>query len=388
MGSRSNKQYKVNYPSEKLKEQAKLIENEIIKCKDLFYRNIEIDYYGKNYVHTLTNVKEETVEKIDVEIIKHNIDSDHYQEKNEDKILEDDVETKNIIFIHGFMGMSLLFHETMAAILEENDNDKVKLKLYAIDLLGMAHSSRPEVSFKTVDEWIMFYVDFINIFAEKIKADKFYLVAHSMGAVFANYYTITFSEKVLGLTLLSPLGIIEEKNNELSNSLSDRMKSGLRWASFLWGFKFTLQSGYKVPYISGKISKGIKKRYRTTDEINDAFGRYTEVYLQYPKDCDEVIYYIFQKPLPRTARPVENILEEKILKKVSVDFFYGENDWMEKIGAERLMKNYENRTEDEQINYKRLSLNIITKGLHTFQIEQGVQLARKFVELALVVNEC
>jgi hypothetical protein len=86
--------------------------------------------------------------------------------------------------------------------------------------------------------------------------------------------------------------------------------------------------------------------------------------LQYPKDLDTAIYYIFRNPIPTVKVPLEDRLFEEI-KTFSVDIYFGEQDWMDQIGSVRLC----------QKDNQRFKMFMVSNSGHNFNLEQSEELA-------------
>ena len=61
------------------------------------------------------------------------------------------------------------------------------------------------------------------------------------------------------------------------------------------------------------------------------------MHFEYPPDVETCIYYLYKYPIPTPIKPLEDLIIEKIPEKQIV-FIFGENDWMDKFGSERLHK--------------------------------------------------
>ena len=347
MGSSNDKEVKVLEHQENLVKLRKEIEGKFLDRYEgnLVYKDIELDYYGKNFCHVLC--------------------------LNENFI---DPRKPNILLIHGFQGTSISFNFMMNELKEYGN-------LYSIDLLGMANSSRPQVHdlFKNASEWIEFYVGFIEKVVESLKFDKFYLIGHSLGGLLSGWYSVKNPEKVIKLTLFSPAGTTDflKKNNDGTiTEIKDHLQFGRTFAytilNLIFKLKITFQDIYCIKIFNSWIKKGIIKRYRHIGvEENDIYGQLTEQIAQLPKDLDKMIFFVISNPVPSATLPLEDKFEKLVSENnFKIDYYYGENDWMEYLGAQRLHQKFASN----------INFIIVTNSGHTFQIESPIKAAKLFLE--------
>ena len=115
--------------SQSTEEKARLLEKQLLSAseldleKELQILDIEIDYLGKNYIHTLKCVS------------------------NTGKIL---------VMLHGYGGSSVFYYKMLKQLSRFYD-------IYCIDLLGMGLSSRPEFKCETTEETIYFFLESMNL---------------------------------------------------------------------------------------------------------------------------------------------------------------------------------------------------------------------------------
>ncbi|KFK26003.1 hypothetical protein AALP_AA8G190200 [Arabis alpina] len=111
---------------------------------------------------------------------------------------EDSVQepSENVIFIHGFMGSSYFWTETVFEHIKED-----RFRLFAIDLLGFGQSPKPIDSFYTLRD----HVETIERSVIKpYQLDSFHVVAHSMGCLIALALAAKHSTIVKSVTLVAP----------------------------------------------------------------------------------------------------------------------------------------------------------------------------------------
>ena len=280
--------------------------------ESLCYENIPISFNNENniYLHTLIYGLKE---------LKENANTNK----------------KIIIMLHGFQGNSLNYYKIIPYIYE-------KYICICPDIIGMGVSSRVQVEFTSTEQCIDFFVESLEAFRVSLEKNynlkkKFVLCGHSLGGYFAVNYAIKYPQKVESLVLMSPTGIsdIETYGGNIFENMSIPLSLSMRASSSLWKSKTTVQDYSQVFIVKNIINYSLRKRYDISKEENDILGEITELTLQYPKDLDSAIYFIFKHPFPTPVIPLEDLIKEKI-PDMNIIFIYGENDWMDNAGAKRL----------------------------------------------------
>ena len=279
--------------------------------KSIFYENIKIDFQGENtYLHTLFYGLKELMEN-------------------------PDTEKKVLIMIHGYQGNSLNFYKIIPYIYQ-------KYICICPDIIGMGLSSRINIEFTTNEQCVDFFVESIEAFRLSLEKNynlkkKFILCGHSLGGYFVTSYAFKYPQYIDSLFLMSPTGItdVEKYGGSIFENMGYAMSLSMRSISPLWKSKYTVQDISQKFFIKSLINYSLKKRYDICQEENDILGEITEITLQYPKDLDTAIYFIFKHPFPTPVVPLEDIIKEKI-PDMNIIFCYGELDWMDNSGAKRL----------------------------------------------------
>jgi abhydrolase domain-containing protein 5 len=321
-------------PDADIKKRAYEIEREILKDsglildKELWVEDIYIDYYGKNYLHTLR--------------------CGHPEQKIQN----------NLVIIHGYQGSSITFHKLFKHFYP-------KYNIYCPDVIGMALSSRPVVNFKSTEEWLEFFIGSIEKWRQEIGIEKFHLIGHSLGGYLSSLYALKYPERIVKLTLLSPAGITDVSKG---GSTQENMPFGKKLGFFLlgpfWNLKMTMKGMYDNPMSRVIMKPALRKRYEVSKHESELLAKLTEYALQYPKDLDTAIYYIFKNPIPTVRFPLEDRLFNEV-KNFKVDIYFGEIDWMDQIGSIRLCE----RDKD------RFKLFMVSKSGHNFNLEKSEELA-------------
>ena len=277
----------------------------------LYYENIPISFNNENlYLHTLVYGLKE---------LKENPNT----------------HKKVIIMLHGYQGNSLNFYKIIPYIYQ-------KFICICPDIIGMGISSRVNIEFTSNEQCINFFVESINAFIFSLEKNynlknKFILCGHSLGGYLAVNYALKYKDKIESLFLMSPTGItdVEKYGGSIFENMNMSMSLGMKASSSLWKSKSTVQDYSQVFLVKNIINYSLKKRYDISKEENELMGEITKITLQYPKDLDSAIYFIFKYPFPTPVVPLEDLIKEK-LSGINIIFCYGETDWMDNSGEKRL----------------------------------------------------
>jgi cardiolipin-specific phospholipase len=331
--------FKVKYPKPEIKNQIYALELKLMNYTDLIFKeqyyidDIYIEYFGTNYIHTIYSL--------------HN----------------DNIPRDKIVLIHGYGGTASYFYGMMKYLYKDFD-------FYALDLLGMGLSSRPQINLKTASEYINFFIDSIELWRKTMNIEKFYLVGHSLGGFISGYYSLKYPQHIQRLALLSPAGITNTNlGDNVSNNMNNNMKAHAKVLHCIWDCKLTVKDFYRVLCFRQLARKALKNDYDIPVEEKELVNKIIYETVKYPKDLTDVIYYLFRPPLPTAVKP----LEYSFLFNVSdykIDFYFGENDWMDMKGSKRLVEK----------NSSRFSLSIINDTGHHFPVEKPKEMCNKLIE--------
>ena len=318
-----------------IKQQAYQIEKQLLQThvrpltpNDMYYKDIPINFHGSNnYIHTL-------------------ICGDNRADK------------EVIVMLHGFQGNSLSFYKIMPLIHD-------KFTSYAPDMIGMGLSSRPKVEFNSAFMCYEYFIESLEAWRKALRIEQFYLCGHSMGGFFAAVYALKYPQHVKDLILFAPTCVTDtEKGGDIHQNVWWPQKVGFKLIAPFWHYQPRLQDISQHVLLKGLFNKALRIRYAISEEESELLGKITELTMKYPKDTDQCIYYIFKHPFPSAQFPLEKDLEEQLLDK-RILFVYGEKDWMEKLGAERLCSKQP----------QRCLMFTISKYGHTFPLENPQEVA-------------
>lgn len=294
---------------------------------EIYYKDISIDFHGNNYLHTLMCGHARPGKDI-------------------------------IVCLHGYQGNSLTFYKLMPLLYDNYTT-------YAPDIIGMGLSSRPKVEFTSTEMCNDYFIESLEAWRKVMNIDKFYMCGHSLGGYFALIYALRFPEHIKDIILMAPTCISDvSKGGDIHHTVWWPQKIGFRLVSPLWSFQPRLQDLVNNKLLTGIFNMVLRKRYDISPEESEYTGLITELTMKYPKDTDQCIYYIFKHPFPSPQKPLEGDLENKLLDKHFL-VMYGEKDWMERVGIERLAKKYP----------ERFDLFTVSKYGHTFPMENPSEVA-------------
>ncbi|WZZ90955.1 hypothetical protein YC2023_119534 [Brassica napus] len=148
---------------------------------------------------------------------------------------EDSVQepSENVIFIHGFMGSSYFWTETVFEHVKED-----RYRLFAVDLLGFGESPKPRDSLYTLRD----HVERIEkSVIEPYQLGSFHVVAHSMGCLIALALAAKHSTIVKSVTLVAPPYF----PSSLEESVLTRIAGKRLWPPLAFG---TAVMSWEIPW--------------------------------------------------------------------------------------------------------------------------------------------
>jgi pimeloyl-ACP methyl ester carboxylesterase len=232
------------------------------------------------------------------------------------------------------------------------------------DTIGMGLSARPQIKFTSPiqceDYFIGIYHLFIKslFFENRFKIKKeYYLCGHSLGGFIASRYMLLYPQGIKKALLLSPAGITDY--NIPGTSLYQHTGccfycSAVCCPTFVWPCRLRVQSLYNCCVCHNCIINAygvmglnldeseIKKNKDGSDftvdyqKLSEIIKKITIISLDYPRDLYRCAYYLFKAPPPAAFYPIERKIMYQ--NKIPIIFCFGENDWMDRVGAYRLSK--------------------------------------------------
>lgn len=112
-----------------------------------------------------------------------------------------------MVLVHGYGGGGAIFYKLLKDLASY-------FHVYAVDLLGMGSSGRPQFPLKQASQNTEiaenFFIDSLKQWKEKIGIKgKYYLAGHSLGGYICSLYTMKYPDEIEKLILISPAGIPE-----------------------------------------------------------------------------------------------------------------------------------------------------------------------------------
>ncbi|SMN17965.1 similar to Saccharomyces cerevisiae YGR110W CLD1 Mitochondrial cardiolipin-specific phospholipase [Maudiozyma saulgeensis] len=275
---------------------------------------------------------------------------------------------KHLIFIHGY-GAGLGFFIKNLEHLSSVNNEWC---IHAIDLPGFGFSSRPKFPFQygkinssEVNTW--FHARIYKWFEKRSLLERpqsNLIVAHSLGAYLMAHYANKYPTHFKKLVMCSPAGVCHSKN-----IIQDKLNKNIQkhanlnppwWYSALWDMNFSPFSliRHSGP-LGSKITSGWSykrfKKYPLQDLNQSSLSekqfellhRYTYNIFNRPGSGEYLLPFVLGcGGVPRDALEdtiFKNVNDTRLFKaKCDWVWMYGENDWMNKDGAQTISYNMNN----------------------------------------------
>ena len=222
----------------------------------------------------------------------------------------------DLVFVHGLTGTSIFFYKCFKSLSKY-------ARIIALDLPGMGFSNRVKINTDkfSFEEAQNFFLDRINIALEKINVEKFHFISHSFGGYMSSLYSIKFPQKVLSLTLLSPIGITSSYIEYFSTPTEEFMQK------MMYMLNLTPTEGFKsIPFFY-KIMDNLlnhKLRHLGNKEEQNIFKEIIH-YIYSKESTSEYFIFKFFNVSIQPFKPIIYFYE--VLKDIKIDFIYGDNDW-------------------------------------------------------------
>ena len=261
----------------------------------------------------------------------------------------------NFFLIHGFLSSGLHFLCLIPYLIK-------RYNIFIPDTIGMGLSSRPKIKFTSAIQCEEYFIGIYHLiiksifFKGKFNIKKeYYLCGHSLGGFFASRYMLKYPIGIKKVLLLSPAGITDYRipGTPVNNHRSLSMQCvSIFCPTVFWPCRIRVQSLYRCCICHNCIRNYYKTYYFDFDEteikknpdgsdfkidkekISLILGKLSILSLDYPDDLYGCAFYLFGIPPPAAFLPIELTLMAK--NNFQIIFVFGENDWMERIGAYRL----------------------------------------------------
>ncbi|KAL5033104.1 hypothetical protein BDV3_000120 [Batrachochytrium dendrobatidis] len=239
-----------------------------------------------------------------------------------------DAPVKNLVLTHGYgagLGFFYKSYPTFSQI--------PGYRVFAIDWLGMANSSRPPfptmskqlTEAETVAATEAFFIDSLEEWRIKMGLEKIVLMGHSMGGYLSSAYALKYPDRVEKLLLVSPVGVPVQPPKE---EVKPRTGIFFTLARNMWQMNITPMSIIRTfgPWGPSLVKTYTSRRFENMDSA--------EVSL-----IESYIYHISAQPgsgefaLARLLSPgawAFSPLHNRLCGlKMPVTFIYGNVDWMD-----------------------------------------------------------
>lgn len=236
-----------------------------------------------------------------------------------------------LVMIHGFaagIGCWILNLDKLSSTLDR--------RIYAIDVLGFARSSRP--SFDLSEDVEAQFVQSIERWREVQGIDKFILLGHSFGGYLSANYALRYPERVPHVILADPWGVQDRQ-------LSSNNRPSYRFPIWVRGINriFQIFSPLAVLRATGPYGPRLVHRFRgdLKEKFRPILGDNCSWFLDYIYHCNaqkptgELAFKSLTLPYGWPKNPLIHrlvVLDES----VSMTFIYGARSFIERAPGEFL----------------------------------------------------
>ena len=294
-----------------------------------------------------------------------------------------DPNKETFLLIHGFLSSNLHFLGILPYLVK-------RYNVFIPDTIGMGLSARPQIEFTDPIQCEQYFISIYHVFIKSIFFEgrfnikkSYYLCGHSLGGFLASRYMLAYPSEMKKVLLLSPAGITDYNipgTDFFSNNSCCFYCAAVCCPTCVWPCRLRVQNLYNCCICHNCIKNHYGIMGLNVDEseipnnrdgtkfnvdyhkLSEIIKQLTVLSLDYPRDLYTCAYYLFKPPPPSAYFPVEKKFMN--FNKIPTIFVFGENDWMDRIGAYRLSKY-------DPIKYKVFT---VSKGGHSFAIENPKEL--------------
>ncbi|TPX59569.1 hypothetical protein SpCBS45565_g07698 [Spizellomyces sp. 'palustris'] len=236
---------------------------------------------------------------------------------------------KTLVMAHGYGAGLGFFYRNFAGL-----SDVSGWRIYAIDWLGMANSSRPSfpklkrgvTDDEIVEDAEAFFVESLEKWREANGIDSMTLMGHSLGGYLSACYALKHPERVEKLVLVSPAGV---------GKIPEGQEAALRRRGFLpalfttlWSWNVTPMSVIRTmgPWGPSLVRKYTSRRFAYLDQ-SDADDLHSYIYhISAQTGSGEFALARLLLPGAWARKPLHDRLANL---KMPTTFLYGAHDWMD-----------------------------------------------------------
>ena len=215
-------------------------------------------------------------------------------------------------------------------------------------------------------------MDSVEKWRQAVGIESFFLAGHSFGGYIGTQYTLVHQNRVKKLLLLSPVGFTRAGDKERMNDIKKKLGcfTGLIIPIFtrIMKSKITPNSLCRNNPRLAKffVKRFIHKRFGMKDPEATLLRDYMVKMLSLPEGSEQAIHHILKPPVGAACYALEDDIAEKI--KIAVDCFFGDTDYMDQTGANRLAKS--GRKHD-------FIIKIIPKAAHQLTMQNPKKLSEE-----------
>ncbi|KAK9892122.1 hypothetical protein WA026_018324 [Henosepilachna vigintioctopunctata] len=232
-------------------------------------------------------------------------------------------ESKNtpMVLIHGFAAGSCFWLLNFDALAKDRP-------VYALDIIGFGHSSRPEFdeNRREAEKQIVLSIE---EWRKQMKLEKFVLIGHSMGGYISTAYSIDYPERVLHLVLCDPWGFSDRKSYP-----TPRIKALCFLYSKISPLTFIRALGRLGPWWIKTTCDDIVDNYNKV--LNDQSVMSNYIYhCNAQNPTGEKAFTTMVKKIGRARRPMIKRVNN-LKPDMPITIMYGTNTWMDKSMGPRI----------------------------------------------------
>ena len=294
-----------------------------------------------------------------------------------------DPNKENFLLIHGFLSSNLHFLGILPYLVK-------RYNVFAPDTIGMGLSARPQIEFTDPIQCEQYFIGSYHLFIKSIFFEgrfnikkNYYLCGHSLGGFIASRYMLAYPGEVKKALLLSPAGITDYNipgTDFFENNSCPFYCAAICCPSCVYPCRIRVQDLYNCCFCHNCIKNHYGIMGLNVDEseirnnkdgskfnvdykkLSECIKKLTILSLDYPRDLYKCVYNLFKPPPPSAYFPVEKKFMN--MNRIPTIFAFGENDWMDRIGAYRLSK----------YDPKLYKVFTVSKGAHSFAVENPKEL--------------
>ena len=252
------------------------------------------------------------------------------------KMTEPGCSTKEtVVFLHGFGGSSATYHPFLTELADHYD-------VYAIDLLGMGCSGKPDINYQklSAEQVIELYVESIKQTVEGLELPRFDLIAHSLGGYLSFHYLRKHPRTVRRFIAVSPGGMVREPTDFQSRLKAKKLPCKSKLMKSFWQFS---SAGYcrgrtvmKLLPTRLLIGFWILDKTTLTGAAKKALLDFVNEMFNHPNFAGDMVNRVFAFRA-YSRLPVTDFLQG-LEDQVDVTHIYGSKDWMDKFSFNKFVQ--------------------------------------------------